>query len=186
MKTYFIRDMNGYRVNPAIREMVVFAAHDMIKDPPFTNLDILSCRNVLIYMESALQNKIITVFNYSLKPNGILMLGTSESLGNHEDWFLKIDGKMKIFKRTSNILSPRHIDYPSSLYTNKQMANENKLTFTGVNRFQLDFEQILLKQFSPISVLINKVGDILYITGRTGQYLEPVSGKADWNICNGT
>ena len=179
---FFTVEAEGYRVKNAIREMVVFASQDVIKDPPFTKLDILTCRNMLIYMEPELQKKLMALFNYSLNPGGIMLLGTAETLGSHNDGFKELDAKLKIYKRSSIIMPPEPIDFPSSFYQNKAMKTEKKTSPKIVENIQTLADQILLQRFAPASVMVNDQGDILYITGRTGKYLEPVAGKANWNI----
>jgi len=172
----------GYQVNTMIREMVVFAPQNVIKDPPFTRIDILTCRNVLIYMESELQKKLIALFHYSLNPEGILVLGTAESLGGDKNIFTEIDNKLKIFKRTITTNSPELINFPSSFYNIKKSNIDLKRNTRINDNLQSLTEQILLQRFAPSSVLANAKGDILYITGRVGKYLEPAAGKANWNV----
>ena len=179
---FFSKEAEGYRVNTAIREMVVFATQNLIKDPPFTKLDILSCRNLLIYLEPDLQKKIVSLFNYSLNPGGILILGTAETIGTQHYGFKELDSKLKLYKHTATILAPELIDFPSSFHHVKQIDKEKKLLPIVVGNIQTITDQILLQRFAPASVLVNSTGDILYITGKTGKYLEPVAGKANWNI----
>ena len=179
---FFIGDNEGYRVNAVIREMVVFAPHNVIKDPPFTKLDLLTCRNMLIYMEPELQNKLMALFNYSIKPGGIMILGSAETLGTGHEGFEVLDTKLKIYKRSLLSRASRLLDFPSSFSiinkTKPQMNSPQK----AVENIQTLTDQILIQQFAPASVLVNEKGDIIYITGRTGKYLEPVAGKANWNI----
>jgi len=182
LNRFFTVEADGYRVNNAIREMVVFAPQNVIKDPPFTKLDILSCRNMLIYMEPELQRKLITLFNYSLNPGGIMLLGTAETLGNSNLGFEELNSKLRIFKRTVTSQPPEMIDFPSSFYQKKTVATEIKTSPRIVENIQTLADQILLQRFAPASVMVNSKGDIIYITGRTGKYLEPVAGKANWNI----
>jgi len=182
LSRFFTTDGEGYRVNSTIRDMVVFAPQNVIKDPPFTKLDILSCRNMLIYMEAELQKKLMGLFNYSLNPGGILILGTAETIGNHNEGFEELDSKLKIYKRTVTLLTSDLIDFPSSFYAPKVMSTEKKISPKTVENIQALANQILLQRFAPASLLVNDKGDILYITGRTGKYLEPVAGKANWNI----
>ncbi|TDD97963.1 chemotaxis protein CheB [Flavobacterium cellulosilyticum] len=179
---YFVGDNDGYRINATIREMVVFAPQNVIKDPPFTKLDILICRNMLIYMEPELQNKLMALFNYSLKPSGIMILGSAETLGNGNEGFEVLDAKLKIFKRTLSPRETRLLDFPSSFSITNKTKPIMKLPLKAVENIQSLTDQILLQQFTPASVLVNDKGDIIYITGRTGKYLEPVAGKANWNI----
>jgi len=166
---------SGYQINTLIREMV-------IKDPPFTKLDILTCRNVLIYMESDLQKKLISLFHYSLNPGGVMVLGTAESIGNDKNVFVEADNKLKIYKRTMSSVIPDLVDFPSSFYSLKKTNVEHKRILKVNENLQSLTEQILLQRFAPSSVLTSSKGDILYITGRIGKYLEPAAGKANWNI----
>ena len=179
---FFTIEGENYRVNTPIREMVVFAPQNVIKDPPFTKLDILTCRNMLIYMEPELQKKLMMLFNYSLNPNGIMLLGTAETLGSYNEGFVELDAKLKIFKRSINVSSPELIDFPSSFHHKKAVEKRDKIQTIVVENIQTVADQILLQRFAPASVLVNDKGDIVYITGRTGKYLEPVAGKANWNI----
>jgi len=179
---FFAVDTEGYRINSTIRDMVVFAPQNVIKDPPFTKLDFLSCRNMLIYMEVELQKKLMALFNYSLNPGGIMLLGTAETIGTNKEGFEELDPKLKIYKRTLTLMGSDLIDFPSSFYAPKSVLSERKISPKAVENIQTLANQILLQRYSPASVLVNDKGDILYITGKTGKYIEPVAGKANWNI----
>ena len=182
LANFFVPDPEGYRLITAIREMVVFAPQNVIKDPPFTKLDILSCRNMLIYMEPELQKKVIALFNYSLNPGGMMILGTAETLGNYKEGFEELDGKLKIFQRLSTFQASELIDFPSSFYHKKAAVSDKIKPEEPAENIQILTDQLLLQRFAPTSVLINATGDIIYMTGRIGKYLEPVAGKANWNI----
>jgi two-component system CheB/CheR fusion protein len=182
MNRFFVPDLNGYRVHPSIREMVVFANHSLIKDPPFLKLDILTCRNLLIYLEPIQQKKIVTLFNYCLHPNGILVLGNAESKDASAKGFIDIDSKLKIFKRSTTNFHDSLIEFPNTNFHKALMKPDSKPSFsTGENLQQLT-DQVLLDHFAPTSILVNEKGDILYITGKTGKYIEPAAGKANLNI----
>ena len=182
LNRFFTLETDGYRVNTSIREMVVFAPQNVIKDPPFTKLDILTCRNLLIYVEPDLQRKLMALFNYSLNPNGIMLLGSAETLGKYGEGFLELDSKLKFYKRTTTSHSQELIDFPSSFHRIKSSKNVKNPPAIVVENIQVLADQILLQNFAPASVLVNDKGDIIYITGKTGKYLEPVAGKANWNI----
>jgi len=182
LSRFFTPEAEGYRVNTIIREMVVFAPHDVIKDPPFTKLDILTCRNMLIYMEPELQEKVLTLFNYSLNPGGIMVLGTAETIGDHREGFEELDSWNKIFKRTVTSRTPGLIDFPSSFYLENTTATKEKIIPATTEVIRTLADQLLLQRFVPASVLVNDKGDILYMTGLIGKYLEPVAGEANWNI----
>jgi len=182
LNRFFTPEADGYRVNASIREMVVFAPQNIIKDPPFTRLDILTCRNMLIYMEPVLQKKLIMLFNYSLNPDGIMVLGTAESFGNQTEGFTEVDSKLKIFKCTSNQRISGLTDFPSSFINRKASRADEGAPIKNFEDIQSLTDQFLLQRFAPSSILINVQGDILYMTGHIGDYIEPVAGKANWNI----
>ena len=179
---FFTLEGDGYRVNTAIREMIVFAPHNVIRDPPFTKLDLLSCRNLLIYMEPELQVKLMSLFNYSLIPGGIMVLGTAESLGGNTQGFIELDARNKIFQRSHITHENLLIDFPSSFHRSTAKTNETAKPIKVNENIQVLADQLLLQRYSPASVMVNNKGDIVYITGRTGKYLEPVAGKANWNV----
>jgi two-component system CheB/CheR fusion protein len=181
IRNFFTKEADGFRVNNTIREMIVFAPQNVIKDPPFTKIDILTCRNMLIYMESDLQKKILDLFNYSLNNGGIMVLGTAESLGQLHDSFEEINPKLKIFRCTQTLISPELVDFPSSFFRPKSNSTE-KLFTKAVENIQTLADHFIIQNYAPASVLVNVNGDILYITGRTGKYIEPAAGKANWNI----
>lgn len=179
---FFGVDGDGYRINNEIREMVLFATQNVLMDPPFTRLDILSCRNLLIYLSQELQKKLILLFHYALTAHGILLLGNAETINGFSHLFKAIDNKSRLYRRLDQTF-PTDVDFPTQYFpvatALAQRAN-NKIN-TIVN-LQTLADQLLLQQFSPAAVLVNAAGDILYINGRTGKYLEPAAGKANWNI----
>ncbi len=182
LNRFFIKTDDGYRVNTEIREMVVFAQHNIIMHPPFTKIDILSCRNLLIYMDTELQKKILELFYYSINPEGIMLLGSSETLGTKSHLFTSVDAKLKIYKRSVTTLLPDLLDFPSSFSRIKPTNIEQHIPDKSPINIQTLADQLLLQQFSPVGVLVNEDGDIIYISGRTGKYLEPAVGKANLNI----
>ena len=182
LKQFFIKEETGFYVNPSIREMVVFAPHNVIKDPPFINLDLLLCRNLLIYLEPELQKKLMNLFHYSLNADGLMILGNAENENAENKQFITIDAKLKIYRRSGVPVFTESIDFPSSFTPSKQPTTIKKQAVKTVDNIQTLADQILLQRFAPASVLINTEGDILYITGKTGKYLEPAAGKANWNI----
>ena len=182
LSRFFIATDDGYRVNAEIREMVVFAKHNIIMHPPFTKIDILTCRNLLIYMDTELQKKLLGLFHYSLNPDGYMLLGSAETLGTQSHFFIPVDSKLKIYKRSVSALIPELFDFPSSFSRTQQTNYEKQIPATSTLNIQTLADQLLLHHFSPPSVLVNEKGDIIYISGRTGKYLEPSVGKANLNI----
>jgi two-component system CheB/CheR fusion protein len=182
LSRFFTKAEDAYRINTEIREMIVFAQHNIIMHPPFTNLDFISCRNLLIYLDPELQKKLLGLFYYSLNPEGILLLGNSETLGSQSHLFTPENSNLKIYKRGNSGLNPELFDFPSSFSRSKLNHFENKMPDKPIPNIQTLADQLLLQQFSPAGVLVNENGDILYISGRTGKYLEPAVGKANLNI----
>ena len=182
LSRFFTKVDDMFRINTEIREMIVFAKHNIIMHPPFTNLDIISCRNLLIYMDPELQQKLFRLFYYSLNHEGILILGTSETLGEQSHLFTPVNSALKIFKRSDANLNPQLVDFPSSFTRSKSGIIENTESDKPMANIQTLADQLLLQQFSPPGVLVNENGDILYVSGRTGKYLEPAVGKANMNI----
>ena len=179
---FFVKEGDGFRVNTAIREMVVFAPQNVIKDPPFTKIDLLLCRNLLIYMEPALQNKLMNLFHYALNAGGVLLLGSAENESSQNKLFSVIDAKLKFYKRSAGNSNTELLDFPGSYKNTSEKSGESIKTVKATDNIQHLADQLLLQRFAPASVLINTEGDILYITGRTGKYLEPAAGKANMNI----
>jgi two-component system, chemotaxis family, CheB/CheR fusion protein len=189
LQKYFVKRNNLYTIRNDIREMAVFAPHDVIKDPPFTKLDMISCRNLLIYLKAEAQQKALSNFNYAINNNGILFLGPSESVGEFLDAFTVLDKKWKIFKcvkstdfarRFVNIHPLPQAIPPSHLTTEMNFEYPKN----GVNALNIStlVENQLLDIYVPPSAIINNFGEILYIHGRLGNYLEPAPGKAKLNI----
>lgn len=182
LKRFFVKMDEGYRVNTEVRGMVVFAQHNLTMHPPFTKIDFLSCRNLLIYLDSELQKKIIGLFYYSINPDGVLLLGSSESLGTQSYLFTTLDSKHKVYKKSNIALVQDSFDFPSTLSRSNPVVNIERSSDVGIPDIQTLADQLLLQYFSPVGVLVNKDGDILYTSGRTGKYLEPSVGKANMNI----
>ena len=171
-----------YHVRKGIRDMVIFSEQDVIKDPPFSKLDLISCRNLLIYMGGELQKKLISLFHYALNTGGVLFLGTSETVGEHAD-FAPLDRKSRLYERKGDAIGA----YGSGMGTHFPSLAEAPLRPSrkapeGQVPVRELTEKALLESYAPASALINELGDILYLHGRTGQYLEPAQGEAAMNI----
>jgi two-component system CheB/CheR fusion protein len=179
---FFTKEENGFRIKTSLREMVVFAPHNVIKDPPFTKLDLLLCRNLLIYMEPELQKKLMNLFHYSLKTNGVMILGSAENENSQNNYFTTIDNQLKFYKRSETSDNSAVSEFPGSYSPTMKHPSYDIKPEKEVDNIQTLADQILLQNFAPASVLVNPEGDILYITGKTGKYLEPAAGKANWNI----
>jgi len=177
---FFVKVERGYQVAKSIRETVIFAPQNIIMDPPFTKLDLLSCRNLLIYLTPELQKKLLPLFHYSLNPGGFLFLGNAETVGNFTNLFAPLAGKTRLYRRLDSALTTEPIEFPATFVPAQPSAPARPLKPTA--NLQTLADQLLLQTYSPAAALTNDKGDILYISGRTGKYLEPAAGKANWNI----
>jgi len=182
MDRFFIKDGNGYRVCKEIREMVTFATQNITMDPPLPRLDINICRNLLIYLTPDLQKKLMPLFHYSLIPGGVLFLGSAESVSTFTELFDSLNIKSRLFRRRESTLPPEPFAFPSSFFNAPPGTSKELSMASPAANLQSLADQLLLQHFSPPAVLTNDKGDILYISGRTGNYLEPAAGKANWNI----
>jgi chemotaxis methyl-accepting protein methylase/PAS domain-containing protein len=183
LSRFFVKEESGYRVNKEIRAMVVFAPQNLIMDPPFNKLDIFCCRNLLIYLTPELQKRLIPLFHYILNPDGLLFLGSSESIGGFTSLFTTVAAKERVFRRRESRALGVQQDFPTvftpvSGYRSKEPAEP----YRPAASVQMLADQMLKSRYAPPAVLVNEQGDIVYVSGRTGKYLEPAAGKANWNI----
>ncbi len=182
LKRYFSEEPDGsfFRIHKHIRDMVVFSEHNVIKDPPFSKLDLISCRNLLIYVNSELQKKIIPLFHYALKPGGFLFLGTSETVGEFGSQFTTLDRKSKLYQRRDDFhrTDPRGFLPPMMGVDEPRPQAFHKTARPGKPSLRELTEQSLMQHIVSVAALINANGDILYLHGRTGLYLEPAPGDA--------
>lgn len=179
---FFTEEGGGYRINKEIRDLVTFAPQDVIIDPPFTKLDLLSCRNLMIYFDQELQAKLIPLFHYSLNPVGFLFLGSAETVGSFTDLFAQLDPRSRIYRRLAPNSAHPAVDFPNRFPVPSAGSPGRRLPVVPAATLQTLADQTLLQRFSPAAVLVNGMGDIVYISGRTGRYLEPAAGKANWNV----
>ncbi len=174
---FFSHTDETYRVRKEIREMLVFARHNLIADPPFTKLDLLSCRNLLIYLDTPLQRKLLPVFHYSLRPAGLLFLGSSETIGNAGELFSVSNKKCRIFQRSEVEVAAYPTDFPTSAgrlpaHVQTSLGSPDA---RGGSLTRL-VERMLLRELVPPTILTNESGAVVHIHGRTGLFLEPAQG----------
>jgi two-component system CheB/CheR fusion protein len=187
LKRFFTAHETHYQIKQNIRDLVLFAQHDVVLDPPFTKLDLIACRNLLIYFDSKLQRRLLPLFYYSLRPGGLLLLGHSETVGRHDHLFEPMQTKLRLYRRLENATRSGRDFMLNSFPPLSRIRKEPVVTPTHIpteiaDSLQAAADQVLLQVYSPASVLLNPDGDIVYINGRTGKYLEPAAGKANWNI----
>ncbi len=184
LQRFFFKQDGALRIHKDIREMIVFAVQDVIKDPPFTKLDLLSCRNLLIYLETSMQNRLLTVFHYTLRPGGVLLLSPSESIGKHSHLFAPQNRKSKFYRAIHGIpnigsareaspawapdLTPRVVD--------NSVKKDKLLNFSDMTK------RLLLQSYAPASVVADVHGNLLFVYGETGRYLRPAPGAASLQL----
>lgn len=185
LRRFFTKVDGHYQVHKSIRDMCIFARQNVIMDPPFSNLDLISCRNVLIYLGPVLQQKIIPVFHYALRPTGFLLLGNSETIGSSTELFALFNKKHKIYTKKPTFFRPA-FDIPNKNIhaETKQKGAPESLPMPEVKipDLQQQADKILLRDFSPGAVVINAQMDVLHFRGRTGDYLEHAPGAASLNL----
>ncbi len=182
LERFFVHEGEDYRIKKEIRDLVVFAPQNFLADPPFTKLDVLCCRNLLIYVNAQTQKKLLPLMHYSLNPGGILILGTAESIGGFGHLFSPLNQKWKVFQREK--ASERiFIELPA------RAARRERAVVPAAQKAKepvMDIfyaaQRVLLDSYGPPSVVVTAEGDIIYVNGRTGKYLEPSSGKVNVNV----
>ncbi|HVR75561.1 MAG TPA: chemotaxis protein CheB [Planctomycetota bacterium] len=181
LRRFFAKADGGYRIAKSIRDMCVFAKQDVTRDPPFSKLDLISCRNVLIYLGPILQKRAMTVFHYALKPTGFLLLGSSESIGSFSDLF-SLKDKHKIYspQRTEARLNMAFsADYGVEKSTQPKPLPKAKSPPADLRS---DVDRLILEKYAPAGVIINNDLQIVQVRGQTGRYLEPAPGQATLSI----
>ncbi len=185
LKQFFIKKGDSYKVKKNIRELAIFAPHDVLINPPFSKLDAISCRNLLIYMNKDAQKKILSAFTYALEPGGILFLGPSESISDFVETFTTLDNKWKIFKSKRKALRPAEnfVTFPYAKLPQRNIEIED-LEIIGRTDAIIarNVEKLLIENYAPSTVIINKEGRIVFIHGRVGKYLEPAEGIANLSL----
>ncbi|HEX3763746.1 MAG TPA: chemotaxis protein CheB, partial [Kofleriaceae bacterium] len=186
LRRFFIRDDRGYRVSKDIRETVVFAPQNVLIDPPFTKVDVLVCRNLLIYLTGEVQKRLIPLFHYCLNPGGVLLLGTAETIGSFTNLFAPIDGRSRMYRRLDQPPAlPLDIQF-TSVGRTRHVAGEHSLPQSASKpapaNLQAAVDRLLVQRFAPLGILCDPHGEVLYVSGRAGKYLEPAVGKASVNI----
>ena len=185
LRRFFAKVEVGYRINKTIRDMCVFARQNFLQDPPFSRIDVISCRNVLIYLGPVLQKRIMPIFHYALKPRGFLMLGGAEGIiGTGSDLFELMDRKHKIYCRKSTP-SGLHFDFAASQYPTHLASDKQTQKREGVVQLldlRKEADRILLTKYAPVAVVINDDMEVLESRGHVGLYLELASGRASFNV----
>ena len=184
LRRYFQLEDGIYQINKALRERLVFAPQDVLKDPPFTRLDLVSCRNLLIYLQPELQRRLLPVFHYALKADGLLLLGSSESIGSFEELFEPLDKKHKLFRRRDGSSPVRPLSDLSRRAEPSTHGREGGPRHHEATRVGPAADRLILEVFAPACLLVTDRGEIAHVRGRTGAYLEPAEGHPTFNALN--
>ncbi len=186
LERFFVKHDNLYQVKKELREMCLFSVHSLVKDPPFSRLDLISCRNVLIYLGPELQQKLMRLFHYALRPSGYLFLGPSETLTGQSALFRTLDKKHRLFQKKDTV-SRQLVEFPLSDVRRppQRQEEESERTRTAAARnIGALAERTILDYYAPACVVTNEQGEVVYFSGRTGRYLEPPSGTPNVNVIN--
>ncbi len=180
---FFHREGDTYRVQKPLRDMVIFAQQNLLTDPPFTRVDLISCRNMLIYIEPALQQRIIPNFHYALKPDGVLVLGSSESIGSFGNSFAATTKNQKIYQKKGGTgLRPGERPLPPVALPPAPVPLLKRPAESAASDIYRDADRLILAKFSPAAVLVNENADILQFRGKVQPFLQLATGKASLNL----
>jgi two-component system CheB/CheR fusion protein len=180
LERFFTKGIGTYQVNRDLRELCIFSSHSFIKDPPFSRVDLISCRNVMIYLEAELQRKVLPLFHYALRPGGYLFLGPAESASSHPDLFGAVDQKQRIFLRKDTVTRP---DIRLPLIDGDRPRQPAKTRADDQN-LPKQLERIILRRHGPACVIVKESGEAVYFSGRINRYLEQPTGGPDSNVIN--
>jgi two-component system CheB/CheR fusion protein len=176
LQRFFVQTEEGYQVAERVRGMALFAVQSVIKDPPFSHLDLVSCRNVLIYLDQALQKRVLPMFHYALNPGGLLFLGTSESPDEFPHLFKPIDRRQKLFEKIGSVSWGAMLTAPPLAWPGDRLTGSHAAPAPGGPSLRETIEKLLLTQ-APTSIVVNANGEVLFVHGRTGKYLEVPPGE---------
>ena len=182
LRRFFTADNGNYQISKRIRDMVLFARQDMIQDPPFSHLDILSCRNVLIYLGSELHKRVLPLFHYALRPGGFLILGASESADRFGDLFRAVDGKLRIYTKISGSSQPHIAQLVDRHRTAFQSSDPERETASSEPDVVRESDRLLLGRYVPAAIVVSGTGQVIEIRGDVGPYLRIPPGRPNWQL----
>jgi two-component system, chemotaxis family, CheB/CheR fusion protein len=187
LRKFFSKVESGYRISKSIRDMCIFAQHNLLNDPPFSQMDLICCRNLLIYLEPVLQTRVISLFHYAARPNGFLVLGTSEGIGSASNLFSTEDRTYKIFTKKSTA-ARQVVTFSLNRPPERDEVGVSRIAGRPIDsswnylEAQKEFDRRLLTQFSPATAFINEDGEIIHTRGNVSRYLKLSPGRASLSI----
>jgi two-component system CheB/CheR fusion protein len=184
LRRYFVRVDGHYQISKAVRDLCVFSRHNVLADPPFSHLDMVSCRNVLIYLDSGLQKRVLPILHYALNPDGIMFLGSSENIGSFGELFVPLDAQHRIFRKKP---VPIGVPLDFAAYVThdrhfRRQGREDGGTLWSALDVQREADRIVLSRFAPVGVVIDETNTVVQFRGRTAPYLEPAPGMASLDV----
>ena len=182
LERFFLKQADGYQVKPTLREMVLFSSHSFIKDPPFSRLDLISCRNVMIYLGPELQQKVVPLFHYALRSGGYLFLGPSENISSHPELFRTIDKKHRIFERKDSRPVPG-VKLPF-MGASRPAAVRGKVADGDEPELSKQLQRLILEEYAPACVIVKETGEAVYFSGKVSRYLQHPAGSPEINVIN--
>jgi two-component system CheB/CheR fusion protein len=183
LRRFFVRANGGYQIHKALRDLCIFARQNVTSDPPFSRMDLISCRNVLIYLDPTLQKKVLPIFHYALNPGGHLLLGTSETVGASADLFSLVDRRHKVYRKKVTAYRPSlAFTYREPVVERHEDPRQRLAGGRLEEDPQREADRLVLAQYGPPGVIINDEMEILHFRGHTGPYLEPQPGAASLNL----
>jgi len=184
LERFFVKEDSGYRILKAVRDLCVFSRQDLVRDPPFSHLDLITCRNVLIYLEPVLQQRVFPIFHYALEPNGLLLLGSAESVTAASELFTVVDKRHRIFSRRPTTARPLDLDLSvaESHVTSRRVMRRPFAIAPSIDEVQAEADRVLIARYAPGGVVVNDQLDILQFRGRTSGFLEHPSGVANLKL----
>ncbi|HEX3157481.1 MAG TPA: chemotaxis protein CheB, partial [Gemmatimonadaceae bacterium] len=184
LERFFIREDGGYRVTRRVRDLCVFATQNIVRDPPFSQLDLISCRNVLIYFEAALQERAISMFHYALRPSGLLLLGAAESVGSSAEFFTPFDKRHRIFRPQASARRLADLDRGASVFPAPRavLARERRADHPLPDAIRQDADRAVLARFGPPGIVINERFEITQFRGDTTRFVQHNAGVASLHL----
>ena len=184
LRRFFVHESGAYRVLKELRDMCIFSTHSIIRDPPFSRLDLISCRNLLIYLKPTLQSQIIPLFHYSLRPSGYLFLGSSENLSRHTELFVSLDRKNRVFRRRDLVARPPLPLRQFRPHSRREGGAPAEGQSTSLQRSDMlrTLANTIVERFAPTYVIVDESGQTLYFSSGTGRYLQPASGPPNRDV----
>ncbi|MGP0073076.1 MAG: chemotaxis protein CheB [Bryobacteraceae bacterium] len=182
LRRFFVKTNDGYQISKRVRDLCIFAVQDVTKDPPFSKLDLISCRNLLIYLGTPVQKRVLATFHYALAPAGYLLLGISETVGASSDLYRPADKKCKLYSKIATAARPAFHLAPSEIADGTALPRQPAAPARSATDLGKEADRVVLNKYSPPGVLINSLFDIIQFRGRTGPFLEPSPGQATLNL----